>query len=157
MAISRGRNPMKWGVISVLFSPIVSLFALALLGNAKGYEPSETSAQEKAKTNKYWIIGSLCVGIFVFLFFSHQELEDGVQETIESILKENNIEASVRSLNVPFSAQLGYKVEGDAFVEKGSEISRLSFTYTSIDRLPMFGGEYYVEISGVEMMNLRGF
>lgn len=49
MAIARGRNPMIWGGLSVLFSPLVTLPLLAVLGNASGYEPSKTEARPLKK------------------------------------------------------------------------------------------------------------
>jgi hypothetical protein len=106
------------------------------------------------------------LGIIILLIFyggfQYFQMRSGVQETTIELLSENFIPGyNADGISLPLSIAFGGTTPAKVFVNDNvgnTKIVDVEVTQSGIPVLSIFiGSEYYVEISGEELTQLRGF
>ena len=106
------------------------------------------------------------VGIIILMVFyggfQYFQMRSGVQETTIELLSENFIPGyEADGISLPISIAFGGTTPAKVFVNDivgNTKIVDVEVTQSGIPVLSIFiGSEYYVEISGNELTQLRGF
>ena len=113
------------------------------------------------KANIFSKEGLIAVIILFTIYASYQyfQMRGDVQETAEQLLTDNGYSGYTSDgINLPISAVLNGNATAKIFLKDNSgntEITQVQITSKGIPLLSVFtGGEYWVEISGPELMKL---
>ena len=109
----------------------------------------DTATKENSAVSK---IISLAVLIIIVTIATNFHLKDMLEKDIEKLIAENGVRGvTVEKAIVPFSAVFSQRFVGDVIVTRNGKPIKLEFNVSGNPYLD----EYYIEISGPEMLKLN--
>jgi len=109
----------------------------------------DTATKENSAVSK---IISIAVLIIIVTIATNFHLKDMLEKEIEKLIAENGVRGvTVEKATVPFSAVFSQRFVGDVIVTRNGKPIKLEFNVSGNPYLD----EYYIEISGPEMLKLN--